>query len=75
MVEYGSEVSDVAVPPRKDGVKKASVVRQFRRWNPNFFEYFEHRGGQWTPKLGRDGEIKRRELARQQLAKGTKNKK
>lgn len=64
MSEYGSEVSEHAVPPRKDGIKKASVVRQFRRWNPTFLEHFEHRHGKWVPKLGKEGELKRRAQAR-----------
>lgn len=68
MRTYGSEVSDMAMPPRKSYVQKASVVRQFRRWNPNFLEWFEHVNGQWVPKLGRDGELQRRQMARQQAA-------
>jgi len=64
MREYGSEVSDTAMPPRKQHVQKASVVRQFRRWNPNFLEWFEFRNSQWVPKLGREGELRRREEAR-----------
>lgn len=50
MKEYGSEGSDSAILPRKDMVQKASVVRQFRRWNPNFFEYFVHKEGKWIPR-------------------------
>ena len=65
MHEYGSEVSDNALPPRKGEVQKASVVRQFRRWNPKFFEYFEHRNGRWVPKLGKKAELERRERARE----------
>lgn len=68
MRTYGSEVSDMAMPPRKSCVQKASVVRQFRRWNPNFLEWFEHVNGQWVPKLGREGELKRRQQARQEIA-------
>lgn len=64
MNEYGSEVSENAVPPRQDNVKKASVVRQFRRWNPNFLEFFVHKGGKWVPRLGKEGELKRRIKAR-----------
>ena len=60
MREYGSEVSNQALPKRKDNIKKASIVRQFRRWNPEFFRYFIHVNGEWVPKLGREGEIKRR---------------
>ena len=63
---YGSEISDATLPPRKNCIQKASVVRQFRRWNPNFLEYFEHVNGRWIPKLGREGEIKRRELSRRE---------
>jgi hypothetical protein len=66
MREYGSEVSDMAMPPRKTYVQKASVVRQFRRWNPHFLEWFEHVNGRWVPKLGRDGELRRRQQARQE---------
>ena len=64
MCEYGSEVSDTAMPPRKSYVQKASVVRQFRRWNPNFTEWFVHISGKWIPKLGMEGEKKRRQEAR-----------
>ena len=64
MREYGSEVSDTAMPPRKSYVQKASVVRQFRRWNPNFTEWFVLTNGIWTPKLGPEGEKKRRQEAR-----------
>jgi hypothetical protein len=66
MREYGSEVSDMAMPPRKAYVQKASVVRQFRRWNPHFLEWFEHVNGRWVPKLGREGELRRRQQARQE---------
>ena len=64
MREYGSEVSDTAMPPRKSFVQKASVVRQFRRWNPNFTDWFVHISGKWIPKLGPEGEKKRRQEAR-----------
>jgi hypothetical protein len=70
MREYGSEVSDMAMPPRKSYVQKASVVRQFRRWNPHFLEWFEHVNGRWVPKLGKDGELRRRQQARQQAVSG-----
>jgi hypothetical protein len=60
MEEYGSEVSNQTLPKRKKDIKKASIVRQFRRWNPEFFRYFLHSNGEWVPKLGKDGEIKRR---------------
>jgi hypothetical protein len=52
MQEYGSEVSNQTLPKRKDDIKKASIVRQFRRWNPEFFRYFIHVNGEWVPKLG-----------------------
>lgn len=68
MHEYGSEVSDTAMPPRKTCVLKASVVRQFRRWNPNFLQYFEFSNGKWIPKLGRDAELVRREKSRQEAS-------
>lgn len=64
MQTYGSEVSDMAMPPRKSCVQKASVVRQFRRWNPNFLQYFEHVNGRWVPKLGHAAELARREESR-----------
>ena len=61
MQEYGSEVSNQTLPQqRKNSIKKASIVRQFRRWNPEFFRYFLHVNGEWAPKLGRDGELRRR---------------
>jgi hypothetical protein len=65
---YGSEVSDTAMPPRKSCVQKASVIRQFRRWNPNFSDFFEYRNGRWVPKLGKEAEIKRREHSRREAA-------
>lgn len=74
MREYGSEVSDTAMPPRKQSVQKASVVRQFRRWNPNFLDWFEYRNGQWMPKLGKKGELQRRELSRRQAAEDRRKK-
>jgi hypothetical protein len=60
MEDYGSEVSNQTLPKRKDNIKKASIVRQFRRWNPEFFRYFIHVNGEWVPKLGNEGEQKRR---------------
>jgi hypothetical protein len=60
MQEYGSEVSNQTLPKRKSDIKKASIVRQFRRWNPEFFRYFIHVNGEWVPKLGREGELHRR---------------
>mmetsp|Transcript_1531 Transcript_1531/g.3797 ORF Transcript_1531/g.3797 Transcript_1531/m.3797 type:complete len:524 (+) Transcript_1531:91-1662(+) len=60
MEEYGSEVSNQTMPRRKNEIKKESVIRQFRRWNPEFFRYFTHINGEWVPKLGREGELRRR---------------
>jgi hypothetical protein len=74
MHEYGSEVSDTAMPPRKSFVQKASVVRQFRRWNPTFLEWFEHVNGKWVPKLGKAGEMRRRQEARRSAATQRKKK-
>lgn len=71
MRDYGSELSDTAVPPRKDAVQKASVVRQFRRWNPTFFEHFVHKNGKWVPKLGKKGELDRRAKVRGDVARKT----
>lgn len=64
MQEYGSEVSNQTLPKRKSDIKKASIVRQFRRWNPEFFQYFIHVKGEWLPKLGKEGELRRREEKR-----------
>jgi len=81
MREYGSEVSDATAVPRKDSVQKASVVRQFRRWNPSFFQHFVHRNGKWIPKLGKKAELERRDQARKDAARsrngtgGSKNNK
>ena len=66
MRTYGSELSDTVMPPRKTKIQKASVIRQFRRWNPNFLDYFQYAAGKWVPKLGKEGELKRREEARKQ---------
>jgi hypothetical protein len=74
MQVYGSEVSDTAMPPRKSCVQKASVVRQFRRWNPNFLQYFEHVNGRWVPKLGKHAELTRREQSRKEAAMTKKKK-
>lgn len=61
MKEYGSEVSNQTLPTRKTEIKKTSVIRQFRRWNPDFFRYFQQDAdGKWQPRLGKDGELKRR---------------
>ena len=66
MRTYGSEFSDTVMPPRKTKIQKASVIRQFRRWNPNFLEYFHYSHGKWVPKLGKEAELKRREEVRRQ---------
>ena len=75
MQEYGSEVSNQTLPKRKKDIKKASIVRQFRRWNPEFFRYFIHLNGEWVPKLGKEGELKRRmekrRLIKRQGSKGS----
>lgn len=68
MQDYGSEVSNQTLPQqRKQSIKKASIVRQFRRWNPNFFSFFFHHNGEWIPKLGREGELRRRAEKRRLL--------
>jgi hypothetical protein len=67
MQEYGSEVSNQTLPKRKQPIQKASIVRQFRRWNPEFFRYFVHVNGEWVPRLGKEGELKRREEKRRFL--------
>ena len=67
MQEYGSEVSNQTLPKRRENIKKASIVRQFRRWNPEFFRYFIHMNGEWVPKLGREAELQRRAEKRRQL--------
>ena len=65
MQTYGSEVSDSVMPiGRKTHIQKASIVRQFRRWNPNFLQHFHHVHGKWVPKLGQEGELARRRQAR-----------
>jgi len=69
MEEYGSEVSNQTLPKRKQFIQKASIVRQFRRWNPEFFRYFVHQNGQWIPKLGKEGELKRRAEKRRSCIK------
>ena len=40
MQEYGSEVSGQSFQKRKEDPQPASIVRQFRRWNPDFLKYF-----------------------------------
>lgn len=69
MEEYGSEVSDQTLPMRKEHIKKTSIIRQFRRWNPTFFNYFVHANGEWVPKLGNKGELRRREEKRKMVKK------
>lgn len=73
MQTYGSEVSDHthlnsstlnADNKNRKTVQKASIVRQFRRWNPNFHEFFRHENGKWVPKLGLQGELDRRARSR-----------
>jgi hypothetical protein len=72
MKEYGSEVSNQTLATRKQDIKKASVVRQFRRWNPEFFRYFvRDANGQWQPRLGKEAELKRR--AQKRLSIKTQN--
>jgi hypothetical protein len=71
MQDYGSEVSNQTLPKRKDNIKKASIVRQFRRWNPEFFRYFIHVNGEWFPKLGQEGEWKRRVEKRRMMKEET----
>jgi hypothetical protein len=72
MQAYGSEVSNqTLLPKRKDNIKKASIVRQFRRWNPEFFRYFIHVNGEWFPKLGQEGEWKRRVEKRRMMKEET----
>ena len=67
MQDYGSEVSNQTLPKRRDDIKKASIVRQFRRWNPEFFRYFIHVNGEWVPKMGKEVELRRREEKRKEL--------
>mmetsp|Transcript_91904 Transcript_91904/g.137647 ORF Transcript_91904/g.137647 Transcript_91904/m.137647 type:complete len:364 (-) Transcript_91904:173-1264(-) len=68
MQDYGSEVSNQTLPKRKESIKKASIVRQFRRWNPEFFRYFTRNpSGEWVPKLGREGELRRRAEKRRMM--------
>jgi len=71
MQEYGSELSETVMPPRKSAIQKASIVRQFRRWNPHFFQYFQHVNGKWVPKLGKHGELERRAKIRKHKKKNT----
>jgi hypothetical protein len=76
MGEYGSETTEATLSSRRKAanVKKSSVVRQFRRWNPNFLEFFSFQHGHWVPKLGREKEIHRRIRVRSQAANMRKQK-
>jgi hypothetical protein len=76
MEEYGSETTEATLSSRRKAanVKKSSVVRQFRRWNPNFLEFFSFRQGQWVPNLGREKEIQRRMRVRSQAINMRKQK-
>jgi hypothetical protein len=67
MQDYGSELSNQTLPKRRDNIKKASIVRQFRRWNPEFFRFFIHVNGEWVPKMGKEAELRRREEKRMEL--------
>jgi hypothetical protein len=68
MKEYGSEVSNKKfLQARKENPQPASIVRQFRRWNPNFFQYFDRQNGIWIPKLGKAEELQRRQRIRNVL--------
>jgi hypothetical protein len=68
MKEYGSEVSSKRyLQARKENPQPASIIRQFRRWNPNFFQYFERQNGVWVPKLGKAQELQRRQRTRNVL--------
>ncbi|CAB9517947.1 expressed unknown protein [Seminavis robusta] len=69
MQTYGSEVSNQTLPKRKQPIQKASIVRQFRRWNPEFFRFFVHVNGEWVPRLGKEGELKRRAEKRRAVMK------
>ena len=76
MQEYGSEVSEQTMPTqRKTNIKKASIIRQFRRWNPEFFQFFVHVNGKWVPKLGKEGELRRRIEKRQMIKNRQQNNK
>ena len=73
MQTYGSEVSNQTLPKRKNPIQKASIVRQFRRWNPEFFRFFVHVNGEWVPRLGREGELKRRTEKRRSIQKNKRS--
>jgi hypothetical protein len=57
---------NVVMPPHKLSIHKALVAQQFRRWNPNFFEYFSYANGRWEP--NRQGELARRLQSRNEHA-------
>jgi hypothetical protein len=73
MQEYGSEVSGQSFQRRKDDPQPASIVRQFRRWNPDFLKYFFKKNGKWVPKLGKAGELQRRRQKREALRAHRRN--
>lgn len=73
MQEYGSEVSGQSFQKRKEDPQPASIVRQFRRWNPDFLKYFCRKNGKWIPKLGKAGELQRRQLKREALKAHRRN--
>jgi hypothetical protein len=66
MWEYGSKILNVVMPPHKLSIHKALVARQFRQWNPNFFEYFSYTNGCWEP--NHQGELARRLQSRNEHA-------
>jgi len=73
MQEYGSEISGQSFQKRKENPQPASIVRQFRRWNPDFLKYFYRKNGKWQPKLGKDGELQRRKQKREALRAHRRN--
>jgi hypothetical protein len=73
MKEYGSEISSQSFQKRKEDPQPASIVRQFRRWNPEFLNFFNCKDGKWVPKLGKAGELKRRKKKREALRAHRRN--
>mmetsp|Transcript_12681 Transcript_12681/g.18639 ORF Transcript_12681/g.18639 Transcript_12681/m.18639 type:complete len:277 (-) Transcript_12681:338-1168(-) len=73
MQEYGSEISGQSFQKRKENPQPASIVRQFRRWNPDFLKYFFRKNGKWHPKLGKEGELQRRKQKREALRAHRRN--
>mmetsp|Transcript_22642 Transcript_22642/g.52261 ORF Transcript_22642/g.52261 Transcript_22642/m.52261 type:complete len:326 (-) Transcript_22642:1011-1988(-) len=75
MEEYGSETSDhhYQAIKRNKPPQPASIVRQFRRWNPEFLKYFIFKNGKWEPKLGKEGELQRRQIKRLALKEYRRN--